>query len=256
MTGYGRRLSGSCLFILILLFSGKGVGAESLWAPGFPGYAAEGGGYGAGDIVSVVLSVTSSLSLDSVQKHEDSTRMSFSGNDAEKLVAFLPSAQSGADRSMESGQDLTMSAVLAARITGSDASGALTVRGLRQIVVNGSLEQISVEGSVMPQDIIDGRVLFEKMADARLVFDTNAYPSGEVLREGDIVYTETPPALPPPTEAAANDPENGAGETETGTAPVPPSPQIEEERQRELLREYMNRFLQLLFSTEAGSASP
>jgi hypothetical protein len=122
-----------------------------------------------------------------------------------------------------------MNAVLAARVTGMDASGALIIQGIRQIVVNGSLEQITVNGSVMPEDIIDGKVAFEKMADGRLVFAANVYPSGEILREGDIVYIDDTPI-------------------------ESPQPRINEERQRALLRDYMNRFLQLLFSTENTAA--
>ncbi len=252
MTGYRRRLSGSCLLILIYLFFGKGVGAESLWAPGFPGYAAEGGMYETGDIVSVVLDTSTSLSLDSVQKHDDSTQMSFSGGNAEGLISFLPSGRSGAERSLENSQDLTMKAVLAARVTGLDASGALVVEGRRQIVVNGSLEQISVSGSVMADDIIDGKIAFEKMADARLVFDTNVYPSGEILREGDIVYGDETSL---PVQSTDLDPETEAEESaQTESEAVSTVPQIDEERQRALLREYMNRFLQLLFSTETTVA--
>ncbi len=148
-----------------------------------------------------------------------------------------------------------MAAVLAARVTGVDASGALVIQGRRQIAVNGSLEQITVNGSVMPDGIIDGKVAFEKMADARLVFDTNVYPSGEVLREGDIVYVDrTPPALPDPAAEGVAVDQIEEESPQPGTEAVPAVPRIEDERQRALLREYMNRFLQLLFSTESTAA--
>jgi hypothetical protein len=253
----GKAILFCCLFFCFLILTGT-LCAESLWKPGFPGYAASGGGYGTGDIISVLLDISTTLSLDSVQKSNDSTQMSFSGSQSEGLFSFLPSARAGSDRSVEGSHDLSMSAVLAARVVDMEPSGTMFIRGRRQIMVNGTMEQITVEGSVSARNVTDSIVRFEDLADARLIWETNAFPAGEVLQDGDIVYDISPdPELGPELEPELG-PElgpDGEIELEDAAPPVEPSPgvRLEESRERELFRQYANRFLQLLFT---GGATP
>jgi len=247
VTGYGSLRSSFGRFILILLVGPMVLGAESLWKPGFPGYAAAGGGHGMGDLISVLLDADTVLSLNSVQTSDDTTQLSFSGGDAGELTSFLPSADSSSNRSVEAKHDLSFSTSLAARVIGKDDSGALLISGRRQILINGTREEVSIEGTVAPDAVVEGGVRFEDIADAKLVYLTNAFPAGEVLGENDLRYDTVPPVV-------ASDGAQGAADQSVSGENSRPS--LSQQRQRELLRAYMNRFLQLLFPVDSPPSVP
>lgn len=200
------------------------LSAQSLWKPGFPGYAAESGGYEPGDIVSVIIDASTVLSLDSVQKSSDSTRISFTGGSAGELVSFLPSAQAGQDSSLEASNDLSLQTRLTVRIQSVDEFGDYLVSGRRQISVDGRLEEISLRGTVSPEKIVDGTLLFGDLADAVLSYTGVLSQNRELIQPGDILY--------PPNDEDPEGADSGA---------------LSPERRRELVRVLMNRFLQQLF---------
>jgi hypothetical protein len=271
------------LFLTLLLFSTGVCYSESLWNPGFNGYAVDNGGYLPGSIILVRIQTATDLSLKSIQSRNDSTSMSISGGSVGDLLSFVPSGDAQSSREVEDEQRFSLETRFAVRVTGVEDNGNLVVRGRRQITVGGLLEEIYLEGVAPPGAVQNGVVDFSDLADGVLRYRGNAQATDKLIVQGDLSYAPSDALIPIPGPEeglgeADGEPEEGA-ETDAGVAPeaaaeaevapeaedeaageeVPPLPgtgeagektlQLNDEIRDELIRLYLNRFLQILFDS-------
>jgi len=239
-----------CLFCAL----GARIGADSLWDPRFTGIAGGSASLKTGDIVLVVLDGKTSLNVTSGRIDSKRVSLTMSNGEAGDLFSFLPSANSLGNMSFKGNENISLVARIATRVETVTGSDAVFVKGSRVFSIDGAESSIRISGWVRQRDLnAAGEVPIEKVADAVIQYDTAAAPSKEVLREEDLLSGTSPTS-------------RGGGTiqgTETGTVQpgaegtVQPaveatqrnegSVSLSPEKKRELLRTYINNFIELLF---------
>lgn len=225
--------------MLFVFFSAGSSGAETLWDPVFGGYISDGSGLTTGTTLKVLVTPSTQLTLSS--SHIDSTegRLSFSGGSGGGLFDFLPRASSSGTVEVEEESSYSLETYLTALVTRRGEYGLYYLEGSRSISLNGNREKLSVGGWFSAEQVSPaGTLAFDSLHDAVLEYSSPGLAMDEILSREDLtsttagrMETTTPPA--------------GA---ETPMTPEAPGTALTEEKQKELLLRYFNRFLQNLFS--------
>jgi hypothetical protein len=209
------------------------------------------------------------MSFTSTSSSNTSIVLNFSGGEGGSLLTFLPTGSSTSSAAASGEEESLLETEFAARVTEIDPQGGFYLRGSREIRLDRGLQRIEVEGwgSLAAVDE-EGRIPFNSLADAVLSYTTLKGSGEAVLVEADL--QEPPPEPPVFAEAAAPVAETpeATGEA-TGEEPVPaaevpaenlepqapiaPQPQtreltLTEEVRRDLLLQYMNQMIDLLFT--------
>ena len=226
---------------LLLLSVSYGM-SQSLWDSSFDGYISGSDAIGVGSTIIVYLDNKTSLSF--AASRVDSKRISIELTGGEgDLFAFLPTGTSSTNESLTGESEVTISATIATRVVGIDASGSLLLQGQSSLRSDSRTETIEITGVVDPALVLEGnRISSSSMADLSIVFttllelDTPVLTADDLVREVspiavDIAETATDPAI----ESA---PSADADETLA----------ISGERREELLLVYINRLVDLILS--------
>ena len=254
--------------LILALTAPAGVGADSLWTPGFTGYLSSENAIQEGDIVLVQIDASSSLSFAASSADAKNITFEFSGGEFGNLFSFLPTTRTGGDQSVEGQQDFSLETEIAARVAEIDDTGKARLEGSRTFSVENKDELISIGGWIDPTTLDSGRrVSFSQLADARLQFRTFLQPSAPTLTAADIeevIETLEIPVRAGGAPAVPAAPAAGAVPGEAGPAPAAPAaqpaaPQLEtvtqerrsyqlsQEKRLELFLIYINRMVDLLF---------
>ncbi len=263
----------SRLTLSVLLFGlTVGVGAQSLWSPGFTGYLSGTSSLQVGDLVSVTIDTNTKLSYTSSNVSDRTLTLEFTGGAAGNPLSFLPPGTSSEKSNLKGGEEIKLSTKLVARVQQIDSGGHALIQGSRTLEVNGRAEMVSVTGWIDPAMMTDGKsVGFNELADSKLVYSSTLIQNQPVLTQSDIQQ-----ALAQSTGSATTAPQAGAASPPLGTSaaprpaavtPPPPSgavaptpaatqgagttaagPQITDAKKRQLLLEYLNKMLDLIFS--------
>lgn len=257
------KISRSILAALLFCLA-EGVGAQSLWSPGFTGYLTGKSSLQAGDLVSVTIDTNTKLTYNSSNVSSRTITLQFSGGSGSSLLSLLPGGTSGEKASLKGGEEIKLSTKLVARVERRDKTGQAFVQGSRTLEVNGRQEMVGVSGWLDPSMLSDGgkSIAFDDLADSKLVYSSTLVQSKPVLTQADITSilaqstappTATSPASPAPapaaTPSAAAAP--GASAPAAGTAAPSAGFQLSEAAKRRLLLEYLNKMLDLIFTTGA-----
>lgn len=261
--------------ITVMLVVAASLPAESLWDPGFSGYTSGGSSVSVGDTLLVRIETNTTLTYSSLRSESDSVTIELQGGDAAESFSFLPNGTVSANRRLEADDEVVLSALVPVRVVAVDAAGAFSVLGTRTVTLNGRTESMELSGTVSASDLGEsGTVGFSHVADARLVYRSVAAVGGDVLAVDDLVRRAPPedgdlPSAEPDLAAEASPPAAGTADTEagaaggelSGAASAEPGASAEpaastadsaaltvtEERRTELIREYVNRLLDLVF---------
>jgi flagellar basal body L-ring protein FlgH len=264
----------SRLSLIFLLFGfAEGVGAQSLWNPGFTGYLSGKISLQVGDLVSVSIETNTKLSYTSSNVSDRTLTLEFSGSSGGNPLSFLPQGTSGEKSSLKGGEDISLSTKLVARVQSLDQGGHAFLQGSRTLEVNGRQEMVTVSGWMDPSMMADGRQIgFSDLADSKLVFSSTLMQNQPVLTAADIAQVlaqAAPPASPAVpgatapvtvgTPATAAAPANGAqpsasaaagslSSTAAGQTTSPGTLQLSDAKKRALLLDYLNKMLDLIFA--------
>lgn len=257
------------LAIIALLFCiADGAGAQSLWSPGFKGYLTGRSSLQIGDLVSVTIDTNTKLSYNSSNVSDRTLTLEFKGGSAGNPLSFLPPGTSSDKTNLKGGEEIKLSTKLVARVQKLEPNGQAYVEGSRTLEVNGRAEMLSVSGWLAPPMMTDGSTIpFDDLADSKLVYSSTLIQSAPVLTQGDITQAlsqassaSTAAGIPqaPGTQGTASAP---AAPPSPPTASAPPSSgppaagqqaatnlQITNAKKRQLLLEYLNKMLDLMFS--------
>ncbi len=261
--GLLSRVYGGCGIILfVAVVTVSPLAGESLWEPGFSGYITPGSSVEVGDQLLVEIRPNTELKLASSHIDSENARLNFSGGEGKGLFDFLPEAQSSSEREVEEEDSYALSTRMAVEVVAVSESGNLSLRGERSIEINALKERIVLSGSLSPSALrsdgeTEGAVPFDLLHNAELSYSGIGYGADTPVQMEDLVRPEEAPASEPATEAEAAGAGAG-GETaeaegeanraaETGNTGEG-AYTISEERRRELLLQYMNRFVDLLFA--------
>ena len=235
--------------------------AENLWTSDFQGYIAEKPVFREGQLLRVIIDSSTQLDLSASYTADREIVLQFSGGDTGNIFSFLPDVDAAGRRSAEGEEETSLQTALAARVQEIDGSGAARIQGSRTMTLQGSVQAVTVAGWVAPDSVdAGGTVRFDQLADAELVFRSFVQTGEMILTDEDL--EEAAPAEAPDTgeetapaeegEAGEAPGEDTAGPSESAAAPAQPENRyaLRDERKRELLLNYINQFLQLIFETE------
>jgi len=268
---------------------------QSLWQPGFSGYLVAKSSLAVGDPVLVTIDTNTKLSYSASAVSDRSITLQFSGGGSGDLFSYLPKGTSGSKANLRGDEQVALSGSLMTRVQSVDPNGMLFVQGSRSMDVNGRAQLLSISGWVDPK-LLQGRSIpFSQMADAKLVYQS-ILESPPVLTQSDInqvmqqlaavppgaptpggqavqptapiapgaqavqpvppaapgaqaVVAPTTPATPPAGQAVAGQPVQ---------APSQPTYALTDQTKKELLLQYLNAILGLIFqpAQQAGQAKP
>jgi len=219
-------------------------GADNLWTSDFQGYIAEKPVLTEGRLLRVIIDSSTQLDLSASYTADKELVLRFSGGDTGNLFAFLPDIDAANRRTAEGEEESSLQASLGARVIEIDDTGAARIQGSRTMTLQDSVQAVTVTGWVAPQNVdAENTVSFDQLADAELVFRSFVQTGQPILTEEDIEEAENGDEVGE-TEAA------GPGD-ETGAPEQPESRYtLNDERKRELLLNYINQFVQLIFEME------
>jgi flagellar basal body L-ring protein FlgH len=234
---------------------------ESLWSPGFKGYLSGSRGLAVGDALVVQIDASSSLSFSSSSNDSKNLTLEFSGGEAGNLFSFLPQVRTGGTLTTTGKDSLSLKTEVPVVVTAVNPDGTAQVQGSRTIAVQGKNESITITGIVSPT-LIDqkGAIGFNRLANARLVYTTFLASAKDVLSPADLqtLLAPTPPAgaaAAPGAPAAAAAPAGAqpgatqpAAAQPAGAAAARPGLAIPDARKKELLLQYLNRLIDIVFS--------
>jgi len=264
-----------CLFTILI----SGSYAESLWEDTFKGHIFPQNTLEVGEIVSVVVDINSSLQLEASHIGAKSATLSIKGGATGDLLSFLPEIESSNDAETEADENLSFSTRLSATVEEIDENGKGYIRGTRTVSVNGQTEAVTITGWVSPKSInTQGAVPFTELTEAKLVYKSVLESDREVISSEELIKqqqatTDTDLIQDQTQETATSDEaaaEQGTAETEgegaaeqgsaaaqtaasEGQAETEPTESIKEsynisdKRKKELLLQYINSFLDLMF---------
>ncbi len=240
----------------ILLLCAVTAGAESLWSPGFKGYLSGGRGPAVGDVLVVQIDASSSLSFTSSSNDAKSLTLEFSGGDSGNLFSFLPQVRTSGQRSTTGRDSLSLTTQIPAVVTAVNPDGTAQVQGSRTVSVEGKDESVTVSGVVSP-GLIDqkGTIAFSRLANSRLVYRTFLTSAQDALSPADVRQILAAPAAPTAGAPAGAGTAPGAtapaaGAQPAGAQPAPaatPGLTITDARKRQLLLQYLNRLIDVIF---------
>jgi hypothetical protein len=236
------------LILLPFLISVVGI-SDTLWEEDFAGFLSESSLLNEGQVVQVILDESTSFTYSSSSIGNKQIFLEFSGGEAGDLFAFLPSGRTGESLSRKGSEEYSIQTSIAARVIEIDEAGMALIRGERTIVFQNGEERVAVEGWINPGGLDESfAVPFSALADSRLSFSSFLDPTGETIRENELIET-TQTELEPETEEALIE---GLEEGELPLPEVPPAAGFEltDERKKELLLSYINRFLDIIFQLE------
>jgi flagellar L-ring protein FlgH len=158
--------------------------ANALWRQGSRAFFKDQRAAQVGDIVTVVVSMTDSASLNNVTSlsrtsGEDAGIPNFAGLtsrlglssiiDPSKLISLSSSNTNAGNGKIQRNEAVTLR--LAGVITQVLPNGNLVVAARQEFVVNSELRELKVAGVIRPQDIAsDNTVLHDRMAEARIQY--------------------------------------------------------------------------------------
>jgi flagellar basal body L-ring protein FlgH len=264
--------------IAAALFSAAALtlGAESLWTTGFQGYLLGTTAVRPGDILTVIVDSSSSLSFEASSNDAKSITLEFSGGEFGNLFSFLPLGRTGGTQAVKGAQEYELASEISARVVETDSAGAVRIEGSRGVSIQGREEQLTVSGWLDPNALgAERRVHFSRLADSRLSFRTFLQPATATLTAADIeeavaaletalapgpgpaVAPGAPTGIAPagavpaaPPGAAAQPgaaPAAGVGQPGAVAAPLATTYRLSDEKKVELFLQYINRLVDVLF---------
>lgn len=242
-----QRLVLTALTLIILV---GGTWADSLWDAGHGGYYVPTLSLRVGDAVAVQIDIQTAVSFSATRVDDRSITLDVSGGEATGLLGFLPQATGSTDSRSEGDDELSIQGAVVARVQELDENGIARIEAVRTLQLEDATERIVVAGWLDPRDLSESRTVpFDRLAEATLRYTSVLPAGGPILTDADLTAV---PSEPPQTTEEA-------GTLAPGDAAVAPAiPGVEqtpvqsgytltEERKRELLLEYVNRVLDIIF---------
>lgn len=240
------------VIILLLFFIAAAGQSDSLWEEDFTGFLSESSSLREGQVVQVILDEETSFTYSSSSIGNKEIILELTGGETGDIFSFLPFGKSGETLNRKGSEDNSFKASIAARVIEIDESGMVFIRGRRSILFQNGEETISVEGWINPAAVDASFIIpFAQMADSKLFFSSFLDPSDDTVRPDELTKQE----VSAPREGAEEAEEVILEGLEEGVLPLPEVSEasgysLSEERKKELLLSYINRFLDLIFQLE------
>ncbi len=203
------------LFLFLLMVAL--AGAESLWTPGSKGYYSGVQTLHQGDFLHVVLTGEASLSFKAVRTSQQAVSLEFGSASG---VSLPPGTTSGGEKLAVDSQWKVKNFSLTVRVLSVDATGAAHIEGTRSLQLSGGVETLTLTGIVDPRSVQGQTVAWQDVADLKLFYTSASASTQPVVTAKDYG----------------------------------PDHQLTQQKQEQLKREYLNRFLSGFFSEGSPQA--
>jgi flagellar L-ring protein precursor FlgH len=183
---FGRTTSVAAILILLC---GLPLLADSLWAPTSNGLFADVKARQVGDLVTIIVVEEASSSLTATSDFDKSLQHSSQAG-VGPLLSLVPEFSFSSSQKGASGGATTMTSKLDAKLTAAVTkvlpNGNLEIKGQRAMITNREKQEMTLTGTVRPQDIAtDNTVLSTYLSDVE-VKCTGKGPAGDRQKEGII----------------------------------------------------------------------
>ena len=241
------KKTAALLFLITTLC--PGLAAETLWDPGFAGYLKKPRLLREGQTVIITLDTETALSFSASKTGDKEVVFEFSGGEGGNPFAFLPDVKSGDRKDIEGAEDFSFKGSLAARVGEQRERGLYYIQGSRTARIQGAVQALTVTGWLDSSLLTDGRTLpFGFLQDGKLIFRSFLQSDTPILTEEDIARgieeAEDDTEETEETAEGTADPEEAAAATDDSAGK---GLFLTEEKKRELLLDYINQFLDLVF---------
>lgn len=149
----------------------------SVYAAGFLTLYSDNKSFAVGDILTVLITETSSATAASQNQTDKSFNHAFATDAGKGPLDFMPMSSVGANAKNTSKGDAKTSresglkAKMTVRITAIDGNGNMKIEGAKSVKINGEEEITSLEGIVRPNDVdADNTVYSYNIADAKIAY--------------------------------------------------------------------------------------
>lgn len=205
------------LTAVLIVFLVLPLGAESLWDSDFSGYISENPTLKVGSTLQVLLISPLTLQYEASRVTSERVDVTFTGGEQGKdPLGFLPRGETSEDQSVTTEAEGDLRGALTVQVVEVLDDGSCRIRGSRSLEIDGLRESVQVEGILHSHDLTpEGIVSFDKLVDGKMVISTMLSGAEGTLSVPDVAALET-----------------------EGLAA---------EKKRELLLQYLNRFLDVVF---------
>jgi hypothetical protein len=244
----------------LLGLAAASVASESLWDANSAGVISTQQTLRVGDLVTIQIDSAAAFDFEATASDNKTVSLALSGGEFGDLFSFLPTGGSSGDLATAGGQSYSVDARVGARVVETDASGNARLQGARSVALASREESVSVGGWLDPRLLGAARVaFFSDLTDGVLSITSFLAPAAPILDAGDLVLPEAATVDGPAARglrlapAAAPDVDDllaAAGQLGGAVAPTAsqlPKLSLSDERQRELLLQYLNRLIDLVF---------
>lgn len=235
------------------------VAAETLWDPGFEGYLKKPKLLREGQTVVITLDTETALTFSASKTGDKEVVFEFSGGEGSDPFAFLPDIKSGDRKDMEGEEEFSFRGSVSARVSEQREPGLYYIQGSRTTQVQGAVQALTVTGWLDSSLLGEGRTLpFDLLQEGKLVFRSFLETQKPILTEEDIQRGMEEAMQEAQAEGGAEEAMQEA-QAEGGAEEVSEAPDqgrdessgrgltLSEEKKRELLLNYINQFLDLVF---------
>lgn len=250
-----------CLtFVFIPLLLIQAIYSDSLIPETFGGHLGAEGSLSVGTIVRIMIDTETRMQYTAAMQQSGSVSLQFTGGEGDGLLNFLPGGSNTSSSQASSEEESLLATQLAARVVESDDNGNVFLQGSREIGIEKSRQRIVVTGWANPADLSEeGTISFESLADSVLTFQTLLSGAAPVVGPEDLEEVRRPlPAPEPQQELVEEEVPATPGADEPGQEGAFPEPEtifqgytLRQESRRDLLLQYINQMLDLLFEPAA-----
>jgi flagellar basal body L-ring protein FlgH len=213
------------VFILIILFFSIYIFSDSIWDDKAGDVYNRKIFYKVGDSIKIIITESSKYEYKSSTKSLKSYDIDISGGELSGLFSFLPKGYVQEDKKSLDNDTLRIENVLQGRIL-RVGDGFVTIRGTKRIQMNNKISTIAVTGDAYYADIVDNSIMSSKMINPTLSLTTLLDNQRNVITEQDLLREVLNP---------------------DATTDILESTKLSEEKKREILLNFFNKILNLIF---------
>ena len=181
--------------------------------------------YRQGDSVSIIINEKSSYQYKSSTKSLKSYKIDISGGELSGLFTFLPTGNAEENKSSTDNDNLSINTAIEGTIE-AVSDNYLTITGRKQITVNNKVSIVTITGNAHYSNIKNNSINYTNLVNPTLNVTTLLQSSKQVVNNNDLVQVILNP---------------------DATTDIILETQISEARKRQILIDYFNKILNVVF---------
>ncbi|MCG8569374.1 MAG: flagellar basal body L-ring protein FlgH [Spirochaetes bacterium] len=218
-------LKWTAITILTFLYSISILFAETLWDNKAGDIYSRNINYKTGDTIKILIEEETAILYKSSTQSLKTYTLDVKGGDFSAVLNFLPQGKVEENKNSQDKDEIKISNFINAQIVNVDNS-LLTIEGSKTITLNNKTSTVRLNGRIHINDIINQQVYARDILDQRLTITTLLENQSSIIADNDIISVITNP---------------------DSTTDQKEELQLSEIKKRELMLQYVNKILNLIF---------